>query len=226
MSWGHIDAAFRFDASEYKIKNTLAVGCKLFLLTLANYINKDTLLCIPSLETLSRDMGIGIKQTREYKKELINKKVISCNFIKGYKSPNFKLHLKHIKHVKTPPLEDTHIAVTKNLITTLGEPMPYPTNPRSTPLRDTLTIIKPLSNPIYKEIKKESLEKYIVAVSIYARHLGINTDSKGINMVEDEIRKAENPNTQPMTSEEKRLHMQNAMKHLEHRSSVGIKILK
>ena len=200
MSWEHVDAAFRFNASEYGISNTLAVGCKLFLLTLANYINKSTLLCNPSLETLAKDMGIGIKQTREYKKALIAKKVISCNFIKGHKSPNYKLHIKLARQLMTPPLRDTPMTSAKNLTTISEELMTYPKGPYTTPPKETLTIIKPLSNPKYEELKKENLEKYIYAVSYYARHLGINTNNKGIGMVVDEIRKIENSTIPPTHS--------------------------
>ena len=223
MSWEHVDAAFRFNASKYQIKNTLAVGCKLFILTLANYINKDTLLCIPSLETLSRDMGIGIKQTREYKKELIAKGVISCRFIKGYKSPNFKLHLNHTKRIKNPPPQDTRVAA-DNLTTTSGELMTYPSSPFSTPSKDTLTLIKPLSNPIYDELRKENKEKYIIAVSNYAESLGIDTNKKGITMVEDEIKLVENPVFKPLTKEQRNAYLEKARELLS--KGGGVKIIK
>lgn len=203
MSWEHVDAAFRFDASEYGISNTLAIGCKLFLLTLANYLNKTTLLCNPSLETLAKDMGIGIKQTREYKKELIAKKVISCGFIKGHKSPNYKLLIKLSKQVNTPPLQHTHQQKEEASITNLRELMTYPTNPLITPLQDTQTIIKPLTNPIYEKLKRENPGKYIYEVSRYAQSIGIATNNKGMNMVEDEIRIIENPTSQPLTDNQR-----------------------
>ena len=209
----------------HPLSKILCIGCKLFLLTLANYINKDTLLCIPSLETLSRDMGIGIKQTREYKKELIAKGVISCHFKKGYKSPNFTLHLNNIKRVKTTPPQDTPIQPLKNSTTTLGELMNYPINPFITPPQGTLTIIKPLSNPIYESLKKENLDKYIKSVTDYATNLGIDIKNKGINMVEDEIRKLESPATTPLTQEEIQLHLRNALRQLG-KGSGGVKIIK
>lgn len=224
MSWEHVDAAFRFDASEYGISNTQAVGCKLFLLTLANYINRTTLLCNPSLETLSKDMGIGIKQTREYKKALIAKKVISCNFIKGHKSPNYKLHIKLPRQVTTPPPQDTHQINKEISKTNSREPMTYPTNPIFTPSQDTQTIIKPLSNPIYEKLKRENPERYRHEVCRYAHSIGINTHNKGMNMVEDELRIAENPKQQPITNEQRNASIQAMREMLA--SGKGIKINK
>jgi Helix-turn-helix domain len=224
MSWEHVDAAFRFNASEYGISNTLALGCKLFLLTLANYLNKDTLICNPSLETLSRDMGIGIKQTREYKKELISRKVISCNFIKGYKSPNYRLHIKTKKQITTPPPQDTHLQKDETEKTNSGELMTYPTNPIFTPPQDTQTIIKPLSNPIYEKLKRENLEKYIYEVSRYAQSIGIDTKNKAINVVEDLIRYEENPRPQALTNAQKNANIQAIKEMLA--NGKGIKITK
>ena len=224
MSWEHVDAAFRFNASEYGISNTLAVRCKLFLLTLANYLNKDTLICNPSLETLSKDMGIGIKQTREYKKELISRKVIGCNFIKGYKSPNYRLLIKTKKQITTPPPQDTHLQKDETAKTNSGELMTYPTNPIFTPPQDTQTIIKPLSNPVYDELRKENKEKYIIEVSNYAKSLGIDTNNKGVNMVEDEIKLAENSVFKPLTNEQRNAYLKKAKELLS--KGGGIKINK
>jgi hypothetical protein len=224
MSWEHVDAAFRFHASEYGISNTLALGCKLFLLTLANYLNKDTLICNPSLETLSRDMGIGIKQTREYKKELISRKVISCNFIRGYKSPNYRLHIKTKKEMTTPPPQDTHLQRDETAKANLREPMTYPTNPIFTPPQDTQTIIKPLTNPLYEKLKRGNREKYIYEVSRYAQSIGIVTNNKGINMVEDEIRIIENPASQTLTHNQRHAQMETVREMLS--KGIGVRINK
>ena len=102
--------------------------------------------------------------------------------------------------------------------------MTYPSSPFSTPPKDTLTLIKPLSNPIYDELRKENKEKYIIAVSNYAKSLGIDTNNKGISMVEDEIKLVENPVFKPLTKEQRNAHLEKAKELLS--KGGGVKIIK
>jgi hypothetical protein len=67
-------------------------------------------------------------------------------------------------------------------------------------------------------------EKYIIAVSNYAESLGIDTNKKGISMVEDEIKLAENPVFKPLTKEQRNAYLEKARELLS--KGGGVKIIK
>jgi hypothetical protein len=61
-------------------------------------------------------------------------------------------------------------------------------------------------------------------VSNYAKSLGIDTNNKGISMVEDEIKLTENPVFKPLTNEQRNAHLEKVKELLS--KGGGVKIIK